>query len=64
MIPLHSLSELDLADLSFLLGLRPVYCFALGLYFEYCLFFLLLLGYRHCSEPKYFLLSILDNCKE
>jgi len=27
-IPLHSLSVLDLADLSFFIGLRPVYCIA------------------------------------
>jgi len=38
-VPLHSLSGLDVANLSFLLGLRPMYCIALGLYFEYCLSF-------------------------
>jgi len=36
-IPLYSLSGLDLADLSFHLGLRPCVVLPLGLYFEYCL---------------------------
>ena len=33
-VPLHSLSRLDSAYLSFLLGLWPMYCLVFGFYFE------------------------------